>query len=377
MTDVGHPTSDGGVITFTRRSMRADAMDGLDQQVDQPIGERPAAQMRECRKGRQPKWLGMPAQLVWGLDGNPLAVALDLVRPCMSKKTWWQAELANQVELGQLGLQAVDARPARIGPQLHQHRGNRAVAIVVRRNLLLCRCRPEKGVQAGACGRRQPAMDFATKPLVIGVHRGTNDALDAIGSGRLDLEDATALFEGARQLDHIATVGHSMITQPFRQHFAIGNGRLAESDQLPDFNAVTNERAFTNVEHARRLCRNAKLLGNRRDGRRIDLGWVARKATVEPEEKKQRREGHSAFDRLGPDQGAVGNAQDPGIVAGLCRQGLDVPLQSTGTHVRPRKTCKFCRDFSIPANTGTFSLAKVTLERPVLRNSFRRGFHSS
>ena len=109
----------------------ADAMDGLDQQVDQPVSERPTAQVCEGGKRRQPKRLGMPAKLVRSLDRDPLAIALDLVRPCMIEEIGWQPELADQIELGQLGLQAVDARPARIGAQMHQHRGNVAVGLIV------------------------------------------------------------------------------------------------------------------------------------------------------------------------------------------------------------------------------------------------------
>ena len=83
--------------------------------------------MREGRKRRQPQRFGMPTQLIWGLDRDPLAIAFDFVRPRVIKQIGGQPEPANQVELGQLGLQAVDARPARIGAQMHQHGRNEAV----------------------------------------------------------------------------------------------------------------------------------------------------------------------------------------------------------------------------------------------------------
>ena len=62
-------------------------MDRLDQKIDQAIGERPAAQVCEGGKGREPKRFGVPAQLVRGLDHHTLPVALDLVRPRISKQT--------------------------------------------------------------------------------------------------------------------------------------------------------------------------------------------------------------------------------------------------------------------------------------------------
>jgi hypothetical protein len=60
--------------------MSRDAMDGFDQQIDQAIGERTAAQVCEGGKGGQPQRLGMPAQLVWRLDRDPLAKTLNLMR---------------------------------------------------------------------------------------------------------------------------------------------------------------------------------------------------------------------------------------------------------------------------------------------------------
>jgi len=46
----------------------------------------------------------MPTQFVWGLDRDSLAIAFDLVRRRVSKKIGGQPELANQIELDQLGL---------------------------------------------------------------------------------------------------------------------------------------------------------------------------------------------------------------------------------------------------------------------------------
>ena len=238
----------------------ADAMDGLDQKIDQAVGERPAAQMRESRKRRQPKRFGMPTQLVRGLDRDPLTIAFDLVRPRVSKEIGGQPELANQIELDQLGLQAVDARAARIGAQMHQHRRNGAVRLIVRRNLLLCADgRSKQGVESGSRVGRQSAVNVGAETLVIGMERGANDTLNAISARRLDLESPAPPFEGAGQLNHIATVGHGMMAQPFRQRLAIGDGRLAETKQGADFGAVAFEGAVAKIDHIDRLDRRIDL----------------------------------------------------------------------------------------------------------------------
>jgi hypothetical protein len=178
-------------------------------------------------------------------------------------------------------------------------------------------------------------MDLTAEALVVGVDCGANDAFDPISTWRLDGQFAAALFQCASEVNHIATVDNGVMAKPLPQWLAIGHGRLTEAEQPPDLNAMAYERAFTNVEHARRLCRNSELLGNRSDVDCIDLEWIARKTAVVPEEEKQGRERQPAVSRLGPDAGAVGDAQGPwtaGTAGGLHHQGLEIRLQCAGTH---------------------------------------------
>jgi hypothetical protein len=114
-------------------------------------------------------------------------------------------------------------------------------------------------------------MDFAAKALVVSMDRSTNDALNPISTRRLDLEIAAALLKGAGQLSHIATVGHSMIAQPFRQRLAIGNGRLAEAEQCADFGAVAFEGAVRDRQSVGRYGPGAELPRDVGNGVWIDL----------------------------------------------------------------------------------------------------------
>jgi hypothetical protein len=45
-------------------------MDGFDEQIDQVIGQRPAAQMHERSKPSEPGRLRVPAELIGGLCGD-------------------------------------------------------------------------------------------------------------------------------------------------------------------------------------------------------------------------------------------------------------------------------------------------------------------
>jgi hypothetical protein len=228
-----------------------DAMDGFDQQVYQAVGERTATQVREGCKRRQPKRIGMPAQFVRGLDRHALAIAFDLVRPCMTKKMGGQPELPHQIELGQLGLQAVDARPARIGTHVHQHRRNVTVRIVARRKLRICCSRAERGIEPSSCRWQQSTMDFVAEALVVGAKRGPNDAFDPISGRRLDLQCPALLFERTGQLGDISAVGNCMIAEPFRKRLAIGDSRLAEAEQGADFGAVALCRPIRQLDRAK------------------------------------------------------------------------------------------------------------------------------
>jgi hypothetical protein len=57
----------------------SNVVDGLDEKVDQVIGQRPAAQMDEGRKPCEPGRLRMPAQLIRGLGRDTSPIPLDLV----------------------------------------------------------------------------------------------------------------------------------------------------------------------------------------------------------------------------------------------------------------------------------------------------------
>ena len=111
------------------------------------------------------------------------------------------------------------------------------------------------------------------------MERGANDTLDAISARRLDLESPAPPFEGAGQLNHIATVGHGMIAQPFCQRFAIGDGCLAEAEHSADFGAVAFEGTIAEIDHIDRFDRRADLPCYSDNRFKLDLRSAARKAT--------------------------------------------------------------------------------------------------
>ena len=96
---------------------RPDAMNGLDQNIDEVIRQRPAAQMHEGREPSEPCRLRMPAELIRGLACNPPPIALELMRKHAVEQIGRQFDPANQLQFGQLILNAGQARLSRIPAQ--------------------------------------------------------------------------------------------------------------------------------------------------------------------------------------------------------------------------------------------------------------------
>jgi hypothetical protein len=93
---------------------RSDAMNGLDQNIDEVIRQSPAAQMHEGGEPSEPCRLRMPAELVGSLHRDTPLIPLELMRKHAVEQTRRQLDPANQLQFGQFILNAGQARLARI-----------------------------------------------------------------------------------------------------------------------------------------------------------------------------------------------------------------------------------------------------------------------
>ena len=73
----------------------ADVVDGFDEQIDQVIGQRPAAPMHEGRKPGEPGRLRMPAELVGGLGGDAPSIPIELMGKHAVEQIGGQLDLAD------------------------------------------------------------------------------------------------------------------------------------------------------------------------------------------------------------------------------------------------------------------------------------------
>ena len=104
---------------------RADMVNGLDQEVDQVFGQLAAAEMHEGREPGEPRRFRVSAQLIGGLDRDAPSIPFQFVGKHLVEQIGGQSDPADQLQLGQLGLDAGEARPTRIAPQPQKERGGR------------------------------------------------------------------------------------------------------------------------------------------------------------------------------------------------------------------------------------------------------------
>jgi len=95
-------------------------VDGFNKQIDQAIGQRPAAQMHEDRKPGELGRLRMPAELVGGLSGDTPPIPIELMGEYAIEQAGRQLDLADQLQLSQLVLDARHTWPAWVAAQSHK-----------------------------------------------------------------------------------------------------------------------------------------------------------------------------------------------------------------------------------------------------------------
>jgi hypothetical protein len=95
---------------------RADMVDGLDQEIDQAIRQLALAKMHKGREPGEPSRFGVSAQLIGSLDLDAPPIPFQFVGKHLVEQIRGQPDAADQIQLGQLGLNAGEAGPPRIAP---------------------------------------------------------------------------------------------------------------------------------------------------------------------------------------------------------------------------------------------------------------------
>ena len=94
-------------------------------------------------------------------------------------------------------------------------------------------------------------MDHGGAPVLVGPHRRTDDARDAVESGRLDAERAAPGLGLCGKLNGVAGPGNAMVAQPGAKRLRIGNARFAETKQGTYLRALPLRRAIGGIGQQR------------------------------------------------------------------------------------------------------------------------------
>ena len=94
-----------------------DAVDRLDQQVDQIVGQAASTQINKRGQPGAPRRIGMPAQFMRCLDRNAPPAALQFAGRSVIEQIGWKLDAADQLQFHQFLLHAGKAGPPWIATQ--------------------------------------------------------------------------------------------------------------------------------------------------------------------------------------------------------------------------------------------------------------------
>jgi len=221
-------------------------------------------------------------------------------------------------------LHAIDAGPAGVASQ-HVENGTRLVfrrrrqeagriilgGALVRIGLL------QQGVQLFPHGRRQPFVHRAVQAVLVGPHRCAGDPLHAVRRRRFDQPRRTLDRQLLDQSADVASSRDRMIACPCAQRRGIGDRRLAEAEQCPDFRSMPFHGAAACEEGGTRLDVDAKCRGQAYDLGFADISSGLWKPVVRTEEQQQHRKAEAPRAALRGNYHQVAGRQRPSRLGSL------------------------------------------------------------
>ena len=155
----------------TRRSARADLVNGLGREVDRIVGQRAATEVHEGREPGEARRFGASARLMRGLDRDAPSAPSQFPGKYLVEQVGGRSDPADRLQLGQLGLDAGEARATRIATRLEEERGGRSRMSVAVRTARRVALGLRRHFQAGAGLGRRTGSNAGEKPFLVGGDR--------------------------------------------------------------------------------------------------------------------------------------------------------------------------------------------------------------
>jgi hypothetical protein len=152
-------------------------------------------------------------------------------------------------------------------------------------------------------------MDHDMSPVLVGPHRRTNDAREAVRRGRLDAERAALGLSLRGKLAGIAGPGDDIVAQPGTERLCVGDARFAKAEQGAYFSPLPLQRAVSGIGQQWRFAarlRHAERARQPRHGVLVHLGRCMREAAPSAEEQEHDRKAQPVSPAPCFDQQAVG-----------------------------------------------------------------------
>jgi hypothetical protein len=280
-----------------------DAVDRLDQQVDQIVGEAARAQIDKRGKPGDSRRIGMPAKFMRSLDCHSPPAALQIAWRSVIEQIGWKVDTTDQFQLRQFLLHAGEAGPPRIAAQ-RQERRRRAARGVFTLG------RAQQLVKTFADRRRQSSVDIGVKAFLMRTKRCARNALYTFDTRRFNRQFTASGFQSFDDRRNLAAgFGSCVISKPFSQGIGVGNGCFSEAVSNANLGAKAFRRSFSEEQSA--IGRDSYLNLSRQGGdiQRLQIGWPAWEPTVIAEEHQPRCKGESVLSALGHHHGVIAGGQ--------------------------------------------------------------------
>ena len=165
-----------------------DAVDRLDQQVDQIVGEAARAQIDKRGKPGDSRRIGMPAKFMRSLDCHSPPAALQIAWQSMIEQIGWKVDTTDQFQLRQFLLHAGEAGPPRIAAQRQERRRRAACGVFTLG-------RAQQLVKTFADRRRQSSVDIGVKAFLMRTKRCARNALYTFDTRRFNRQFTASGFQ--------------------------------------------------------------------------------------------------------------------------------------------------------------------------------------
>ena len=217
------------------------AVDDLNQQLDQAIDDGPAPLPSKGGKQRVANGAGMATQLVDRFGGYPQAVTFQNLWRHPAEQGVRQLHVAYALELGDLFAQTGEACTTRVG--LEAAEGN-----VVRRPLALGfrtlnRGRNQQGIKTLSGRTWELAVYGGKEGCLETANRRTDDPVDAITARRFDPVLAAPIQYGRPQMARVLILRHDLLAEPEPDGLHVIDGGLPEAEEGAKLLAVATAAA--------------------------------------------------------------------------------------------------------------------------------------